>query len=97
MRQANEASVPVLFRVNGDGLDTRVYRRTNYSDRDFASIGDENLRNSSHRISLLGTKGAEGHSAPYQLFSTDMEFCFDIFLTMIPMFFIRKNQKDYSP
>jgi len=55
MREANEASIPVLVRINGDSVDASVFRCTNHSNCDFTSVRDEEFRNGFHMMSLLET------------------------------------------
>jgi len=55
MREANEASIPVLVRIDGDSVDASVFRCTNHSNCDFTSVRDEEFRNGFHMMSLLET------------------------------------------
>ena len=44
MREAHEAGIPVLVRIDGDSIYPGIFRSTNHSNCDLTSIRNEEFR-----------------------------------------------------
>jgi hypothetical protein len=52
MSEADKSAIAILVRVNSDRIDPGVFGCSNDPNSNFASVGNEQLRNSGHTESL---------------------------------------------